>query len=98
VVVEAALDHPGYLVLTDAHYPGWQATVDGERVPICRADLLFRAVALEPGEHRVVFTFQPPVQRLGAAVSAMGLAVLVIVWHERRIVESLLRCYNGMQG
>jgi hypothetical protein len=79
VVIDAELDSPGYLVLTDAHYPGWQATVDGEPVPIHRADLLFRAVALQPGEHRVVFTFRPVLQRAGVAISLLGLVALVAV-------------------
>ncbi len=99
VVIEAALDHPGYLVLTDAHYPGWQAAVDGERVPVYRADLLFRAVALEPGEHRVTFTFRPALQRLGVAVSVLALVIFAAVWrYGRRIVESGVRCYNRIQG
>jgi hypothetical protein len=79
VVVEALLNEPGVLLLTDAWYPGWRATVDGQPVPICQADLLFRAVALESGEHRVVFSVRPPGQSLGAAVSGIGLVVLVIV-------------------
>jgi hypothetical protein len=98
VVIEAELNRPGYLVLTDAHYPGWQAAVDGERAPIYRADLLFRAVALEPGEHRVIFTFRPTLQRLGVAVSILGLVVFAVVWYGCRIVESVGRCYNSMQG
>jgi hypothetical protein len=97
VVVETASDRSGYLVLTDAHYPGWQATVDGERVPVYRADLLFRAVALQPGEHQVIFTFRPTPHRVGIVVSLMTLAVLVTTWFERRIVESGVRCYNGVQ-
>jgi uncharacterized membrane protein YfhO len=78
VVIEAHSDEPGILLLTDAAYPGWQATVDGEPVSICRADLLFRTVPLEPGEHRVVFAFRPLGQRVGGAVSGIGLVVLVI--------------------
>jgi len=98
VVIEAALDDAGYLLLSDAHYPGWRATVDGERVPICRANLLFRAVPLPPGEHKVVFTFRPRFQYVGMAISVVALAVLVMLWHERRIVEHGVRCYNGMHG
>jgi hypothetical protein len=79
VVIEARLDEPGALLLTDAWYPGWRATVDGERASVCRADLLFRAVALEPGEHRVVLAFRPLGQWAGGAISGLGLIVLVVV-------------------
>jgi hypothetical protein len=78
VVIEARLDEAGVLLLTDAWYPGWQATVDGEPASLCRADLLFRAVAMDPGDHRVVLTFRPLGQRLGGAVSVGGLFALVI--------------------
>jgi uncharacterized membrane protein YfhO len=53
--------------------------VDGERVGVCRADLFFRAVALEPGRHRVVFVFRPLSQVLGAIVSAIGMALLAFI-------------------
>jgi uncharacterized membrane protein YfhO len=79
VVIEAELDRPGYLVVSDAWYPGWGATVDGDRVGVCRANLLFRAVALEAGQHRVVFAFRPFTQVLGAIVSVIGIILLVFV-------------------
>jgi hypothetical protein len=69
VQLRASLDAPGYLVLTDAHYPGWEATVDGQPVPILRANLYFRAIALEPGEHLVSFRFQPNSARIGLGLS-----------------------------
>jgi len=97
VVIEAMLERHGYLLLTDAYYPGWQATVDGAPASICRADLLFRAVPLGPGEHRVVFTFRPPLQRIGMWVTLAGVIGLLLLWHERRIVETIARCYNRMQ-
>ena len=76
VEIELEASAPGYLLLTDAWYPGWRATVDGEPVPIQRADLLFRAVAVEAGEHRIIFTFRPVSLWIGAGVSLAGLVGL----------------------
>lgn len=87
VVVAVRSDRGGYLVLTDAYYPGWRAFVDGVEVPVLRANELFRAVHLEPGTHRVEFVFDPPSVRLGAAVSlgtlALALAVLALAGRGR---------------
>jgi len=52
------LTEPGYLVLADLAYPGWQATVDGRPTEILRADTIFRAVGLEAGEHTVEFSYR----------------------------------------
>ena len=80
VEIEVALTAPGYLVLTDAHYPGWRVWVDGREVSIATADLLFRAVYLEPGRHRVEFRFQPRSFWVGAALSLGALVGMAIGW------------------
>jgi hypothetical protein len=75
VVVEAELESPGYLFLADAYYPGWVATVDGERVEVIRADVMFRAVRLDAGTHTVEFTFAPESARWGFIVGGVGLLI-----------------------
>ncbi len=49
----------GFLVLNDVWQDWWRAYVDGVEVPILRANLMFRAVPLSPGPHRVRFRFEP---------------------------------------
>jgi len=59
VTVEVDTKRPGVLVLHDIFYPGWEVTVDGERRPMLRTNLLFRGVEVEAGRHRVEFEFRP---------------------------------------
>jgi hypothetical protein len=79
VEVEVDTGISGYLVLTDAWYPGWKATIDGEPVPVHRANLYFRAVEVDAGHHRVVYTFHPVSLFVGAGISLLGLASIAIL-------------------
>lgn len=86
VIVEATTDIPGYLLLTDTLYPGWEATVDGQPAGILRADLMFRAVRLEPGAHRLEFRYRPVSVRRGMWISLVSWSLWVVglIWSLRR--------------
>jgi hypothetical protein len=72
VEVVATSAEGGLLVLHDVCYPGWFAEVDSKSTPILRADILFRAVEIPPGTHRVSFRFAPfSLANLGAALNAV---------------------------
>lgn len=83
VVIEAdggAREGGATLVLADAFFPGWRASVDGRDTPIWRADHALRAVALPPGAQRVEFQFEPLSVRVGLAVSAAAaLATIALI-------------------
>ena len=68
---------PALLVLTDVHFPGWKATVDGEPAEIEQVDYLLRGVQLPAGAHRVEFRYEPASWRIGWIVSLLALVVLV---------------------
>ncbi len=78
LVLHAHADSPAVLVVADSFYPGWEATVDGRSVTILRANLLFRGVALTPGDHEIIFTYRPTTWRQGLAVSLGALALTAL--------------------
>ena len=73
---------PAYLILKDAHYPGWEATVNDAPAPIYRANLLFRAIPVPAGESAVVLLFQPSSWQAALYIgSALWLiAILTLIW------------------
>jgi len=75
VVVEVTTKSPGILVLGDMYYPGWRAEVDGEEVPIYRANYLVRGVRVDEGEHAVVFEYRPRPYRVGRVISLIALCL-----------------------
>lgn len=88
VVISAESSDGGILVLTDAFYPGWQATIDGEPTPIVQANGLFRAIILPPGLHEIVFTMQS--NPVGWMVTAVGFTLFIIacgvlLWTKREV-------------
>jgi uncharacterized membrane protein YfhO len=72
VRLEVSADRDGLLVLHDLYYPGWEATVDGVRMPIVKANILFRGVEVPAGSHTVEFSFRPlSARNLMAAASGL---------------------------
>jgi len=86
VCIQVEMAENGFLFLSDAHYPGWQAFVDGEETKIYRANYAFRSVYLPKGKHLVQFTYTPVGFGLGLAVTVAGLvlalALAVISWRK----------------
>ena len=59
VKVRVSTNFPGYMVLTDIYFPGWQARVNGTPMPVFRADYIFRAVPVDAGENDIELFFKP---------------------------------------
>jgi len=66
----------GFLITSDAYYPGWRASVDGQDVPLYRADYAVRGVLVPTGEHKVRFDYRPRSFYLGAAISLVSILLL----------------------
>ena len=84
--LEAATSRHGLLVTSELAYPGWAVAVDGAARPLVVVNGGFRAVALAPGRHQVVFAYRPWRSRAGLAVSAacaLLLLGLALPWRRR---------------
>lgn len=64
---------PAYLVLCDQAYSGWKAYVDKKETQILKANAFNRAVFLPPGDHSIIFQYQPESLKLGLALASIGL-------------------------
>ncbi len=74
--IRLAATRPAYLVLAYTYYPGWEATVDGQPVPIVRANYAFMALPLPEGPHEVVLQYRPSSLLWGAGISSLTILVL----------------------
>lgn len=82
IAITAELSANGWLVVSDAYYPGWTADVDGKKTEIRLANGIFRAVELQKGKHAVSFKYHPFLFRAGLTITILGFAVatLGICW------------------
>lgn len=76
VTIHVTAEKAGYLLLLDTDYPGWTAELDGQAVPIVRANGAFRAVQVPAGEYEVSFIYRPLSLWVGAAIGGAALVVL----------------------
>lgn len=78
-------------VFSEIYYPnGWNAYIDGEKVPHIRVNYVLRGLVVPEGEHEITFKFEPEVVRTGSSIalaSSLILGVLLIgglVWGYRK--------------
>jgi hypothetical protein len=75
---------PSILVLSENHYPGWRAYLDGQPVGVLRVNYNQRGVRVPEGEHEVRFYYRPKSVLIGAVVSLLTAVLLILWWRGRR--------------
>ena len=78
VLIRTTSKQDSFLVLNDIYYPGWKCYVDGIPQEILRCNYLFRAVSLEKGSHEVRFFFEPPLVKVGIAITSATLLLSLV--------------------
>lgn len=68
------------LIVSDNYYPAWHVTLDGQPVPLLRADYTLRGVVIPEGTHQVRFHYHSPLFQAAVWTSILtGLGALVLV-------------------
>ncbi len=82
--------HDGLAVFSEMYYAdGWNAYLDGVKVPHFRADYVLRAMQIPPGKHTIEFKFEPEIVKTGSTIalaSSVGIVLLIVggLYYERR--------------
>ncbi|MCL4298923.1 MAG: hypothetical protein KJ077_24515 [Anaerolineae bacterium] len=85
IEVETDITTPGWLVLSEIWYPGWQATVNGVAQPVEKVNGLLSGLYLsQPGAYHISLTYQPGSvfwgQRISGLTAALLLAGLILAF------------------
>lgn len=85
VELRVKLNSKKFLFMSESYYPGWSALVDGKPETIYRANYVFRALLLEPGEHKIVFRYNPLSFKIGAAITLLTIMVCTVVLARKKL-------------
>ncbi|MGZ5445841.1 MAG: YfhO family protein [Thermoanaerobaculia bacterium] len=75
--LDATMERAGWIVISETHWPGWRAYIDGKRVRARFANHAFLGVHVPAGEHRVRLVFLPESFTRGRAISLAAVVVLL---------------------
>jgi hypothetical protein len=80
VEVRVVTDAPGLVVVNEAMYPGWEATVDGQSVEIVTVNTMMRGIPINnTGPQTIVMSYAPPGFFTGIVLSIIGGAVVLLL-------------------
>jgi len=88
--ITATTMHGGFLILSEAHYPGWKVRIGNSYQPIQRVNIAHQGVKLAPGQHHVIFEFSPMSLYAGYCLSLFGVALIVVLGLSRRNPKTTL--------
>ena len=63
-------------MLSEIHYP-WKALIDGQPVPLYRADYALRSIPVPAGRHTVAYRYDDGAFRRGSIISFVSLCAVI---------------------
>jgi len=72
VEIEVTSPAPSLVVVAQTFYHNWQASVDGQQVPLLHANYGFQAIQVGQGRHEVELVYRDSAFKIGALFSIVG--------------------------
>ena len=69
----------GVVVFSEIYYPGWTATIDGQKAELGRVNYILRALHVEKGKHTIELAFDPQSVHTTETIATVSFAVLLIL-------------------
>lgn len=69
----------GVVVFSEIYYPGWTATIDGQKAELGRVNYILRALHVEKGKHTIELAFDPQSVHTTETIATISFAVLLIL-------------------
>jgi hypothetical protein len=84
-IFQTSAESRAMLVVAQASYHCWRASVDGTAVPLWRANYAFQALEVPSGRHEVRLVYVDRAFQAGAIISIMALiACMAVIWKGSR--------------
>lgn len=78
IEAQISADAPALVLFNESYHHGWRAYLDGQPLPILRANYHFMACVAAAGNHTISFRFEPKDYVAARNVSGAGLMLLLI--------------------
>jgi hypothetical protein len=80
ISIQTEAPAPSLVVISQSHYPAWEAHIDGQPTIIWRANYAFQALEVSAGRHQITLVYEDRMLLAGAVLSGLGLLSCAGLW------------------
>jgi len=101
ISIEVSRSNTGFMVISEMYYPGgWNAYLNGEKVPVIRTNYLLRGLQIPSGKHGVTLRYEPDWYPIARATSTGSnililLLLLFVGFHYRRELPAMRKAITS---
>jgi uncharacterized membrane protein YfhO len=83
------LDNKGIMLLTIPYSKGFRAFVDGKETELMKGNIMYTALKLDSGTHKIEIKYETPYLKLGGIVSGISFMIFIgIIYYNRKVKET----------